>query len=216
MSNFPLRQMTIMLLLATLPACGVYEKYGHGWLARSRLPQAEATPVILPANAPSISQRFRPQTGPSNGDHRGFDILVPARTPVLAAADGQVERVTLSLLYGNQVFLNHGRSIAGFRIQTRYFHLSEKQVGDGETVQRGQLLGYSGATGMAGVYPHLHFEVHRLDDADPPAPVRFLDPQLFWVDGEGRVTCYDPARAYPLTPTALTYPVPCRDIEWRP
>jgi hypothetical protein len=67
---------------------------------------------------------------------------------------------------------------------------------------------------MAGIYPHLHFEVHRLSDAVPPVATRFLDPQLFWVDGVGKITCYDSNRDWIESPVALTYPVPCRGVEW--
>jgi len=205
----------LLLVALLLGGCSIYQKYGHGNVVNSRMERDRQTAVVLPANAPSISQRFNPRIGPSNTDHRGFDILVPARTPVLAAAGGVVSRVQLSLLYGKQLMLDHGRSVAGFRLQTRYFHMTERVVQAGEVVRRGQLLGYSGMTGLAGGFPHLHFEVHRLSDADSPVAVGFQDPQLFWVDGVGRVTCYDRTRAYPSTPAVLTYPVPCLGLDWR-
>ncbi len=210
------RFLTGVLLMVLMPGgCSVYQKYGHGSIVKSKRDSTLQTPVVLPANAPSISQRFNPRTGPSNNDHRGFDILVPTRTPVLAAADGVVSQVRLSLLYGKQVMLDHDRGSGGFRLQTRYFHLTEQRVRAGESVRRGQLLGYSGMTGLAGMFPHLHFEVHKLNDADPAVASGFQDPQLFWVDGVGRVNCYDRTRAYPQTPAMLTYPVPCLGLEWQ-
>jgi len=42
-----------------------------------------------------------------------------------------------------------------------------------------------------------------------------LDPQLFWVDGKGKVTCYESARDFTPTPVSLSYPVPCRDLNWQ-
>jgi len=209
------RFLACFLLLLLPVGCGVYHKHGHGKIVGSKLDSDLQTPVTLPANAPSISQRFNPRTGPSNADHRGFDILVPTGTPVLAAADGVVSQVRLSLLYGRQVMLDHDRGAAGFRLQTRYFHLTEQRVSAGESVRRGQLLGYSGMTGLAGMFPHLHFEVHRLSDTEPAAAAGFQDPQLFWVDGVGRVSCFDSSRAFPPTPAMLTYPVPCQGLKWR-
>ncbi len=206
--------MTLLITLVT-GGCSFYEKYGYGWVVKSRLDKAQITPVELPTHAPSISQRYLPQYASSQNEHRGFDILVPKRTPVLAASDGEVNRVTLSLLYGNQLMLNHGRSEAGFRIQTRYFHLDEPLVAEGAKVRRGQLIGYSGATGLAAGFSHLHFEVHQLNEADAPVAIRDLDPQLYWVDGAGKITCYDSSREFASTTTSLTYPVPCRDLDWQ-
>lgn len=207
--------ITALFIMLATSGCSIYEKYGYGWIAQSRLDQASITPVQLPVNAPSISQRYRPLFAASQGEHRGFDILVPSRTPVLAVADGEVSNVTLSVLYGNQLILNHGRTAAGYRIQTRYFHLDEQLMKVGEKVRRGQLVGYSGATGLAGMYPHLHFEVHQLNDDNIPAAIRDLDPQLFWVDGKGKVTCYESARDFAPAPVSLSYPVPCLDLDWQ-
>lgn len=208
---------SIMSLLITLliGGCSVYEKYGYGRIANSKLDSMQVTPIELPVYAPSISQRYRPQYASGQGEHKGFDILVPSRTPVLAASSGEVARVELSILYGNQVMLNHGSNAAGLRIQTRYFHMSETIVAEGEKVRRGQLIGYSGATGLLGGYPHLHFEVHQLNDDDMPVAIRDLDPQLFWVDGKGKVTCYDSARKFTPVPVSLSYPVPCRGLDWQ-
>lgn len=210
----PSTSLLILALLAlSLQGCGYYDRRGHGWVAKSKLEQP--TPLVLPPEAPSISQRFRPATGPANSNHRGVDILVPSGTPVLAAADGQVARASVSALYGRQLLVNHRRGGADHALQTRYFHLSERLVDEGEAVRRGQVIGYSGLSGLVGGFPHLHFEVHRLDAGDPPRTIRLLDPQLFWVDGAGRITCYDRRRDFAATPELLTYPVPCRGIDWR-
>ncbi len=203
------------LLAIALGGCAMYERHGHGWVVRSRLDAGLATPVTLPANAPSISQRFRPGDIATDGGHRGFDLLVPSGTPVIAAAGGTVSRSLVTPLFGRQIRVDHGRAEAGHRLQTRYVHLSERLVREGETVRRGQLLGYSGMSGLAAGFPHLHFEVRRLDNAEPPRAIGFLDPQLFWIDGVGRVTCFERDGEYPETPVRLTYPVPCRGLAWR-
>ncbi len=202
------------LIAAALGGCSLYDRYGHGRVANSRLDATLATPVSMPPGAPSISQRFRPEDLPSDAGHKGFDLLVPSGTPVIAAADGTVSRLMLTPLFGRQIRIDHGRGDAGHRLQTRYVHLAKRLVREGEGVRRGQLLGYSGMSGLAAGFPHLHFEVHRLDDAEPPRAVGYLDPQLFWVDGIGRVTCFDRGLAYPAAPVRLTYPVPCRGVDW--
>lgn len=214
----PKRLSSKLILIALLCAsggCAVYDKYGYGKVARSPIPQEYVTAVSLPANAPSISQRFRPDNLSRDGGHKGFDILVPHRTPVLAAADGEISRVELSFLYGKQVMIDHAEGAAGFRLQTRYFHLTEQLVAVGEPVRRGQLIAYSGATGLTGLFPHLHFEVYRLNDAQPPIGIKYLDPQHHWIDGAGLITCFDRGRKYAAKPVRLTYPVPCRDLEWQ-
>lgn len=205
------RRLPAAIIALALTACSNFDKPDYGWAVDSKL--AQPTPLFLPANAPSISQRFRPVDGPAESYHRGFDIQVPTSTPVVAAADGLVSRVSFSPFYGRQVFVDHGPGEAGHGLQTRYFHLSEQLVEEGESLRRGQLLGYSGRSGMLGVFAHLHFEVHRLDDAVPPRAVGLLDPQGFWVDGVGRVTCFDAARDFASAPLRLTYPVPCRGAE---
>ncbi len=216
MPKLPTRiAFTTLLITLVSSGCSYYQKYDYGKVAGSRLDKALVTPIDLPVSAPSISQRFRPVGVSSQNEHKGFDIIVPDRTPVLAAAGGEVSRVARSILFGNQIILNHGRNAVGYRIQTRYFHLDQPLVIEGEKIRRGQLVGYTGATGLAGVFPHLHFEVHRLNEAVAPIAFKFLDPQLFWVDGVGKITCYDNRREYSESPVRLTYPVPCREIGWQ-
>lgn len=216
MSALKLRHSPAILLITIMvTACSVYEKYGYGEMAKSRLDEAQVTPLELPQDAPSISQRYRPEVASSRSEHRGFDILVLSGTPVLAASDGEVKRVTYSIIYGNQLVLDHNRSSAGFRIQTRYFHLDQALVDEGEKLRRGQLIGYSGVSGLAAGYPHLHFEVHQLNEDDMAVAIRDIDPQRYWVDGPGKISCYDSGLEYKSTPASLTYPVPCRGVDWR-
>jgi len=96
------------LLTSTLllTGCGIYQKYGYGHVTQSKR-DAE-----LPPNAPSNSQRFNPATGPANAAHRGFDFPVPTRPPVLAATDGIVSRVSLSILYGKISCFDRARACA--------------------------------------------------------------------------------------------------------
>ncbi len=226
MLKLPITKIVIILLVsAAVGACSVYQKYGFGRIVGSKLEYGVSTEVRMPANAPSISQRYMPLWGPSDGkpvrnqarkEHKGVDLLVPMKTPVIAGDAGEVVRVELSFMFGRQVMVNHGKTDQGFRIQTRYFHLTEAVVEEGDSVSRGQILGYSGASGLAsGGLPHLHFEVHRLNQAIQPIAVKVLDPQLFWVDGVGLITCFDKTREFQKASVKLTYPVPCRDVAWQ-
>ena len=226
MPNLSITKIFIILLISfAIGGCNIYQEYGYGKIAGSRLEDGVSSEVRMPANAPSISQRYLPHWGPSegkfgrrwiDGEHKGFDLLVPMRTPVIAVDAGEVVRVELSFRFGRQVMVNHAKTDQGFRIQTRYFHLTEAIVEEGDQVRRGQLLGYSGASGLAsGGLPHLHFEVYRLNEAIQPIAVKVLDPQLFWVDGTGLITCFDKNRVFRETSVKLTYPVPCRDVAWQ-
>lgn len=219
MSTVPakLAKPTLLVLacLALLGGCGIYSHYGYGKVAESKIPDEATTPLEMPANAPSISQRFRPEGVSAKTEHRGFDILVPSGTPVLAAADGLVSRAETTLYYGRVIIVDHAATAAGHRLQTRYYHLSERLVEVGDSVRRGEPVGYSGQSGLTGVFPHLHFEVYRLNDATPPLATVFLDPQRFWADGPGRITCFDRRRDWAREPIALTYPVPCLEVPWQ-
>jgi murein DD-endopeptidase MepM/ murein hydrolase activator NlpD len=83
--------------------------------------------------------------------HLGFDLAAVERTPVPAANRGTVLLARYFGIYGNAVVLDHGLGL-----QTLYGHLSAIDVKEGQTVERGELLGRTGATGLAGG-DHLHF-----------------------------------------------------------
>jgi murein DD-endopeptidase MepM/ murein hydrolase activator NlpD len=163
--------------------------------------------------APSITQQFRVTSttvaagGPSSF-HKGIDINAAIGTPVLAAAPGRVVKAHTEPAYGSQIFVDHGTDGTGKQTITIYRHLSRRLVSVGETVARGQQIGAMGNTGfLAGGIPHLHFEVHRDKGTPRPIPV---DPHTMWVNGSGRVSCYDAGADYSDTVLRITYPVPCR------
>ena len=206
------KSLGIYLLLQSQLGCNaIYDNYGYGKLAQSkRYDGNPATAVVIPINAPSISQRYQPvEVADSRGGHKGIDLLVPVGTSVLAAADGFVSAVKLSVLYGNQVFVDHGRDAMGRQLQTRYFHLDEPLVSEQHKVKRGEKIGLSGLSGIAALFPHLHFEVHEINYAGPTSN-RVLDPQHHWVNGTGLITCFRISKHWVQEPVSLTYPVPCR------
>jgi murein DD-endopeptidase MepM/ murein hydrolase activator NlpD len=83
--------------------------------------------------------------------HLGFDLAVTRSVPVVAANAGKVLNASWLGIYGNCVILDHGWGVASL-----YGHLSSFDVKVGDTVTRGQTIGRSGMTGLAGG-DHLHF-----------------------------------------------------------
>jgi len=92
------------------------------------------------------------------GFHTGIDFDVNTGTPVYAAQSGKVSTANYDSGYGNQIFINGAN-----KSQTRYQHLSRFAGGlkPGQTVKKGQLIGYSGNTGSYSQGEHLHFETLR-------------------------------------------------------
>ncbi len=160
--------------------------------------------ITMPPNAPYISEQFR-----SDEDkvHQGIDIWGRRGTPVLASAPGRVIKSYSEPVYGNRIVINHGRSPNGDELRTVHKHLDKRLVKVGDIVQRGQQIGTMGDTGALGVLVHLHFETMRLSKTKGEV---YYDPHLVWMDGVGRVTCFDKSKRYPDTPFRTTYPVVCK------
>jgi murein DD-endopeptidase MepM/ murein hydrolase activator NlpD len=85
--------------------------------------------------------------------HLGFDLAVTAHTPVLASNDGKVVWAEILGIYGNCIVVDHG-----YGLQSIYGHLSSIAVKEGDMVKRGQEMGKSGSTGLAGG-DHLHYSM---------------------------------------------------------
>jgi len=85
--------------------------------------------------------------------HLGFDLASLAHADVPAANRGTVVFAGDFGIYGQCVIIDHGLGL-----QTIYGHLSRIGVKPGDTVAKGQIIGNTGATGMAGG-DHLHFEM---------------------------------------------------------
>ena len=100
--------------------------------------------------------------------HAGVDISAVMGTPVRAAADGVVFGAEYFGGYGRMVTIDHGNGM-----RTRYAHLSRFDVIPGQEIRRGEILGYSGASGRV-TSPHLHFEVRLGGNAVNPMP--YLQP----------------------------------------
>jgi murein DD-endopeptidase MepM/ murein hydrolase activator NlpD len=100
--------------------------------------------------------------------HLGFDLAVTQHVPVVAAAAGTVVNASWLGIYGNCVIVDHGLGV-----QSLYGHLMSFDVKVGDTVTRGQQVGRSDSTGLAGG-DHLHFTL--LVDGHMVNPVEWWDP----------------------------------------
>ncbi|UCH78376.1 MAG: M23 family metallopeptidase [Candidatus Coatesbacteria bacterium] len=102
--------------------------------------------------------------------HGGLDLAAPVGTAVRAPAEGVVTAAGPYPYYGRVIFIDHG---GGFT--TRYGHLSSAEVKKGDRVERGDIVGRVGATGLA-TGSHLHYEV-RLNGI-PVDPYNYLNCKL--------------------------------------
>ncbi len=118
-----------------------------------------------------ISMAFGQNRHPITGQwyiHTGIDLSTGRKgDPIMATADGQVITVASDSGWGNYVLVKHKH---GFF--TRYAHLDSFRVTIGEHVQKGQIIGYIGNTGIS-TGPHLHYEVHI--GSDVVDPMKYLN-----------------------------------------
>lgn len=123
----------------------------------------------LPVSGGQVRSAFGYRIHPIFGDrrlHAGVDFSGTTGTPILAAAPGTVVHAGWRGGYGNTVIIDHGGSLA-----TLYAHQDAVAVTAGDTVRKGQVVGYAGSTGNS-TGPHLHFEVRV--GGTPVDPMRYL------------------------------------------
>jgi murein DD-endopeptidase MepM/ murein hydrolase activator NlpD len=107
-----------------------------------------------------ISSKFNPRRRhPVTGrvrPHNGTDYAARTGTPIYASSDGRISYKGYQRGFGNLIKISHSGGI-----ETLYAHMSRfgKNVSSGSKVERGQLIGYVGSTGMV-TGPHLHYELH--------------------------------------------------------
>ncbi|HEY0510713.1 MAG TPA: M23 family metallopeptidase [Thermoanaerobaculia bacterium] len=104
-------------------------------------------------------------------DHLGFDMASVEHDAIQASNAGKVALARFFGIYGNAVVIDHG-----YGLMSLYGHLSSIEVKEGQAVQRGQEIGRSGQTGLAGG-DHLHFTM--LIQGLPVSPVEWWDPH--WI-----------------------------------
>lgn len=104
--------------------------------------------------------------------HAGMDFAAPHGAPVYAVSDGVVAFAGRHGGHGNFVKLQHGGGMG-----TGYAHLSRIATYAGQSVRRGQVIGYVGSTGLS-TGPHLHYEVYRNGATINPRSVQFMQTSL--------------------------------------
>ena len=115
--------------------------------------------LVWPSYCTYITSRQGPRIHPVTGEfknHGGTDIGASYGTAIWAADSGTVVRSSDGWNggWGNYVMIDHGNGM-----QTLYAHMSSRAVSVGQTVSRGQVIGYVGSTGMS-TGAHLHFEMY--------------------------------------------------------
>jgi peptidoglycan DL-endopeptidase CwlO len=143
--------------------------------------EAAATPTLPagPVQGESSATFIWPVNGPVTSPfcesrawescHPGIDIGVPAGTPIRAAGSGTVillQSEAASGGYGNYTCISHSGSLS-----TCYAHQSSFATSQGASVRQGQVIGYSGCTGLC-FGDHLHFEVRV--NGSPVDPMGYL------------------------------------------
>ena len=130
--------------------------------------KASVAPTLWPVEG-RVTGSFGERIDPFNGEgafHRGVDISTAYGSPVIAPADGRVAFADFMTGYGRAIIIDHGHGIS-----TLYGHLSNFAVIDGQTVRRGDVIGFVGQSGRS-TGPHLHYEV-RIHDT-PVNPHKYL------------------------------------------
>lgn len=124
--------------------------------------------LCMPLNAP-VTSPFGWRRHPIFGVrkfHTGVDLAGPNHSPIKAADSGNVLYAGYYGGYGKVVIVGHGEGLA-----TLYAHMSKTNVGAGDNVKKGDVVGYEGTTGFS-TGPHLHFEVRV--DGKPNNPLNFV------------------------------------------
>jgi murein DD-endopeptidase MepM/ murein hydrolase activator NlpD len=145
--------------------------------------------------------------------HEGMDFCRPAGSPVIAPVDGRIRFIDPdNRSWGGVVAITTGFSARPKpnAVQQKIFvemvHIVPlKGLRKGQRVRAGQLVGHVQAANRPsiGKTPHVHFAVRRCNDW----PRCHIDPNFFWRDGPGVLSCHDPAK--PLPKGRIVAPVPC-------
>jgi murein DD-endopeptidase MepM/ murein hydrolase activator NlpD len=131
---------------------------------------AARMPLSHPAPGKKMTSRYGTRKDPfirRTAFHSGADFRLGYGEAVIATGGGRVIAAGRNGGYGKMVDIDHGQGIV-----TRYAHLSEIEVQEGQVVARGERIGEAGSTGRS-TGPHLHYEVRR--DDRPVDPVRFIE-----------------------------------------
>ena len=126
--------------------------------------------LVAPVNGP-VSSRYGMRRHPIlkiKRMHRGLDFRARSGSPIFAVTDGTVSMAGRNGGHGNYVRVGHGGGLS-----SGYSHISRIAVSRGQRVERGQVIGYVGSTGLS-TGPHLHYELYRGGQNIDPSSVQFV------------------------------------------
>ena len=129
---------------------GFYDEKGNG-----AIKSLKRTPINNAKVTSSFTTRRKHPVLGFTRAHKGVDFRAPTGTPIPAAGAGRIVKRGYNSGHGNFVRIRHNGSF-----ETLYAHMSKfaKGVNVGTTVRQGQIIGYSGSTGLS-TGPHLHYEI---------------------------------------------------------
>ena len=129
---------------------GFYDEKGNG-----AIKSLKRTPINNAKVTSSFTTRRKHPVLGFTRAHKGVDFRAPTGTPIPAAGAGRIVKRGYNSGHGNFIRIRHNGSF-----ETLYAHMSKfaKGVNVGTTVRQGQVIGYSGSTGLS-TGPHLHYEI---------------------------------------------------------
>ncbi len=154
---------------------GYYDPNGNG-----AIKSLKRTPINNAKVTSSFSTRRKHPVLGFTRAHKGVDFRAPTGTPIPAAGAGRVVARGFNRGHGNFVKIRHNGSF-----ETLYAHMSKfaKNVKVGTVVKQGQIIGYSGSTGLS-TGPHLHYEI--IKDGKHVNPMTVKLPAINNLDAENK------------------------------
>lgn len=148
-----------------------------GFVAAHYVCPAPSTALVQPTGtlgSPTtpFGQRFHPILQTWRW-HNGIDIGNRANQPIRAAEAGVVTVIARDDTAGLYVKINHNTVAGTPHVGTGYLHMASTAVASGQRVERGQVIGHVGSTGLS-TKPHLHFIVY--ESGTPVNPEKYLGP----------------------------------------
>lgn len=133
-------------------------------------------PVIYPVSSgASVSRQFGSALDPFTGKnkfHYGVDFVAEKGIAIIATASGVVEKTEKHPVWGIRLVINHGNDY-----KTVFAHVGELKVRSGQSVKKGELLGFVGISGLTSG-PHVHYEMRYKNNALNPGTY-FFPSKLF-------------------------------------
>ncbi|CAM1340303.1 peptidoglycan DD-metalloendopeptidase family protein [Tenacibaculum amylolyticum] len=170
-SNISLK-LKYLILLPIAFLCMVSFTKQHTIIPASIIPEIINENITKPSISPiknvskvDITAKYGPAKHPilkTMRHHNGIDFRAANGTPIVATADGVIANVSFEKNWGNLIIIKHTNGY-----ETLYAHLSKFNCKKNQTVKKGEIIGYSGSTGLV-TGPHLHYAIkHNNEYVNP-------------------------------------------------